>query len=249
MRSSIFRTVAAAALCLVFQVAAGALSLEDPDMGRGCGFKIAPCEAGSTCSALDPACPATRHENCQGVCRPVKTLPPPGTNTLGPIDRHTRTTRTAKKPTTPAMTTTKKPTSPATPTRKPTSRTTKKPTITTTTATTTKKPATTKKPTSRTRTTRRPPPRPTVTPPKYEDCGGKRVVPKDCPAGHVCVDDPRRGGGCGMACDAPGICVRPTTPCSGLAGVICPVGKMCVDDPRDDCWTSNGGRDCSGICV
>ncbi|KAL8383350.1 hypothetical protein RB595_006886 [Gaeumannomyces hyphopodioides] len=238
MRSSIFRIVAAATLALVLPVS-GALSLEDgagvhSDVGRGCGFKIAPCEAGSTCSALDPACPATRHENCQGVCRPIKTAPPRGTTTLGPIDRHTRTTRTTKKPT--PVTTTRKPTPTVTSTRKPTSHTTKKPPTTTT-----------KKPTSRTRTTRHPP-RPTATPPRYEDCGGKRVVPKDCPAGHVCVDDPRRGG-CGMACDAPGICVRPTTPCSGLAGVVCPAGKMCVDDPRDDCWATNGGRDCSGICV
>lgn len=191
MHPSLLRTLATAALCLLL-LPSSVLSQENDgdDMGRPCGFKIAPCEPGSTCSALDPACPATRHENCAGVCRPSTTV----------------------------------------------NRTTTKPTPTANTTTTTM----TKKPTSRTR--------PTQPPHRYDDCGGKRVVPKDCAAGYLCVDDPYRGG-CGMACDAPGICVRPTTPCSGVGGRRCPGGMMCVDDPRDDCWPASGGRDCGGICV
>lgn len=138
---------------------------------RPCGFKVAPCPTGQTCSRLDTAC--TRGENCPGVCRsgsPSTTPPPP-----------TKTT-TATQPT---------------------------------------------------RT--------------YESCGGFRVQPRDCPAGQICVDDPFSGG-CGMACDAPGICVTPTF-CGGFAGVRCEGGLTCVDDPRDDCDPEDGGYDCGGICV
>jgi hypothetical protein len=41
---------------------------EDDGYGRPCGFKIAPCPEGSTCSAHDASCPATRRENCLGTC-------------------------------------------------------------------------------------------------------------------------------------------------------------------------------------
>jgi len=88
------------------------------------------------------------------------------------------------------------------------------------------------------------PPRPTHT---YASCGGHRVQPLSCPDGEICVDDPYRGG-CGQACDMPGICVRPVF-CGGFAGLRCRDGRRCVEDPRDDCDPRNGGADCGGICV
>lgn len=86
------------------------------------------------------------------------------------------------------------------------------------------------------------PPRPT-----YQSCGGFRVEPVGCPEGQICVDDPYAGG-CGMACDMPGICVTPVF-CGGIAGIPCKDGKKCVDDPTDDCDPLNGGADCGGICI
>ncbi|KAK4097551.1 hypothetical protein N658DRAFT_500258 [Parathielavia hyrcaniae] len=89
----------------------------------------------------------------------------------------------------------------------------------------------------------------TASPPKptYQSCGGFRIEPVQCPKGEICIDDPYSGG-CGMACDMPGICVRPVF-CGGIAGFVCKDGKKCVDDPRDDCDPYNGGADCAGICV
>ncbi|KAK4153656.1 hypothetical protein C8A00DRAFT_33606 [Chaetomidium leptoderma] len=86
------------------------------------------------------------------------------------------------------------------------------------------------------------PPKPT-----YQSCGGHRVKPVDCPKGEICIDDPYIGG-CGMACDGPGICVKPVF-CGGFAAIKCKDGKMCVEDPTDDCDPKNGGYDCGGICV
>ncbi|AEO62198.1 6e8ca68b-0046-4407-ad3b-d2b103c2a774 [Thermothielavioides terrestris] len=83
--------------------------------------------------------------------------------------------------------------------------------------------------------------------PTYQSCGGFRANPVECPDGQICIDDPYRGG-CGMACDMPGICVEPVF-CGGIAGIACKDGKKCVDDPRDDCDPENGGSDCGGICV
>lgn len=102
-------------------------------------------------------------------------------------------------------------------------------------------------------TTTRIDPEPTIPPPEptpthqYDDCGGKRIKPKDCPEGHICIDNPYRGG-CGMACDAPGICVKPEF-CGGIAGIRCRDGKKCFDNPTDSCNARSGGRDCGGICV
>jgi hypothetical protein len=84
-------------------------------------------------------------------------------------------------------------------------------------------------------------------PPKYKSCGGFRIEYVGCPKDQICVDDPYAGG-CGMACDAPGICVKPVF-CGGFAGIQCKGGKICIDDPRDDCDPNNGGADCGGICV
>jgi hypothetical protein len=81
----------------------------------------------------------------------------------------------------------------------------------------------------------------------YESCGGLRVEPKPCPQEQICIDDPYSTG-CGMACDAPGICVTPTF-CGGYANVKCKHGKKCVEDPRDECDPEDGGYDCGGICV
>jgi hypothetical protein len=80
-------------------------------------------------------------------------------------------------------------------------------------------------------------------------CGGH--VPRDryygCEAEEACIDDPYVGG-CGMACDRPGICVKKSDHCGGFAGFRCNGGK-CVDDPTDNCDPKNGGADCMGICV
>jgi hypothetical protein len=37
--------------------------------------------------------------------------------------------------------------------------------------------------------------------------------------------------------------------CGGFGGLQCPEGLRCVDDPNDDCDPTQGGADCSGICV
>ncbi|KAK2028647.1 hypothetical protein LX32DRAFT_639837 [Colletotrichum zoysiae] len=81
----------------------------------------------------------------------------------------------------------------------------------------------------------------------YEACGGFRATPKPCPASFECIKNPFDGG-CGPACDGPGICVVPIR-CGGFAGIPCPDGKFCADDPRDDCNPMKGGADCMGICL
>jgi hypothetical protein len=171
---------------------------------RPCGFKIAPCEQGYYCSASDPSCPATRHENCAGQCMP-------GTAAATPT-AYVRTTTSSRKYTLP-------------------------PGVTPTYLTFTDVPST--RPTSA--------PRP---PHSYKSCGGHRVSPVNCDAGETCIDDPWRGG-CGQACDMPGICVNLEEAkfCGGYAGLGCPEGKRCVDDPRDGCDPRGRGRDCGGKCI
>lgn len=73
------------------------------------------------------------------------------------------------------------------------------------------------------------------------------MQPVGCAEDEICVDDPYVSG-CGMACDRPGICVKPIF-CGGFAGFQCKDGKICIDDPRDDCDPLNGGYDCGGVCV
>lgn len=83
----------------------------------------------------------------------------------------------------------------------------------------------------------------------YKSCGGKRPVPVFCDEGAECIDDARKGG-CGMACDAPGICVSKMVPsCGGFAGRPCPRGLKCYDKPNDGCDPKKGGADCPGICL
>jgi len=77
-------------------------------------------------------------------------------------------------------------------------------------------------------------------------CGG--MVPgTSCNADEVCVNDPYNGPDCGMACDAPGVCVKKKNVCGGFAGIQC--AGTCVDDPTDDCDPKSGGADCMGLCV
>ncbi|KAI9170834.1 hypothetical protein HJFPF1_00308 [Paramyrothecium foliicola] len=86
---------------------------------------------------------------------------------------------------------------------------------------------------------------------EYQFCGGFTPFPApDCPRGTYCADDPRNPGSCGMACDAPGICIPIEAQfCGGFAGFPCPDGLECFDDPDDDCDPLNGGSDCAGICL
>jgi hypothetical protein len=85
----------------------------------------------------------------------------------------------------------------------------------------------------------------------YQACGGFVATPTPCPTDYTCIDDPRRGG-CGMACDIPGICVPNDSPtCAGFIGKSCPAdsGLQCYDYPGDGCDPDDGGADCSGICL
>lgn len=54
----------------------------------------------------------------------------------------------------------------------------------------------------------------------------------------------------GVSIDHTGEC-KPSEPqaCGGIAGIPCPDDQICVDDPGDDCDPTQGGGDCSGICV
>ncbi|KAL2120034.1 hypothetical protein VTJ04DRAFT_6995 [Mycothermus thermophilus] len=89
--------------------------------------------------------------------------------------------------------------------------------------------------------------KPSTPTPTYKPCGGFRVKPLQCADDEICIDDPYVSG-CGLACDRPGICVKPVF-CGGIAGIPCKGGKKCIDDPRDDCDPRKGGADCGGICV
>jgi hypothetical protein len=70
-------------------------------------------------------------------------------------------------------------------------------------------------------------------------CGGRMLIPHECPTGYVCYDP-------GAAYDAPGSCVKT---CGGIAGRTCDDGFSCADDPSDNCDPANGGADCGGICL
>ncbi|KAG6011614.1 hypothetical protein E4U43_008211 [Claviceps pusilla] len=85
---------------------------------------------------------------------------------------------------------------------------------------------------------------------QYVPCGGFRATPVTCPPGTECRDDPRTPRGCGLACDAPGICISLNAPpCAGFAGLACPAGYHCYDVPYDGCDPLKGGADCLGICL
>ncbi|KAL2205249.1 hypothetical protein CC79DRAFT_1371066 [Sarocladium strictum] len=87
----------------------------------------------------------------------------------------------------------------------------------------------------------------------YPPCGARGI---NGPIGvcdektETCVDDPRTPDACGMACDAPGLCLKNDVPqCGGFAGFQCPEGLFCYDLPDDGCDPENGGADCIGICL
>src|SRR5688500_12428301 len=107
------RTYLNALLALSFVIFEESLVRAQEDYERPCGFKISPCPQGSTCSAHDPSCPATRGENFSGT----RVTATPRTSSTGPTPTETGT---ASQPTT-----------------------------------------------SR----------------QYEDCGGERLIPKNCPEG------------------------------------------------------------------
>lgn len=83
-------------------------------------------------------------------------------------------------------------------------------------------------------------------------CGGFRPPSPnpECAPDEICINDPFRPG-CGMECDAPGICVKKAGGmCGGFAGLRCSDAlARCVDDPSDDCDLGDGGADCVGLCV
>jgi hypothetical protein len=82
---------------------------------------------------------------------------------------------------------------------------------------------------------------------RYRSCGGFRIQPRNCFSGQTCIDDTRIPGNCGMACDAPGICVSNSAATCGKARK-CRRGLWCYTDPRTEC-ALNGGQDCPGICL
>lgn len=68
----------------------------------------------------------------------------------------------------------------------------------------------------------------------------------------ICGCDGKTYGTPCMAAQA-GVSVKHDGPCTkmcgGIANIQCPDGLNCVDDPDDDCNPTQGGADCSGICV
>uniref|UniRef100_A0A8H7N4L0 WAP domain-containing protein n=1 Tax=Bionectria ochroleuca TaxID=29856 RepID=A0A8H7N4L0_BIOOC len=65
----------------------------------------------------------------------------------------------------------------------------------------------------------------------YPSCGGFRINPGPPPCDETtekCKDDPRNPNSCGMACDAPGICVPNKQPrCNPRNPRGCPKGLFC----------------------
>ncbi|KAH7015579.1 hypothetical protein EDB80DRAFT_341915 [Ilyonectria destructans] len=79
----------------------------------------------------------------------------------------------------------------------------------------------------------------------YQHCGGFTMEPSLCdqPA-DLCVDDPRTPESCGMACDAPGICLAPElSECE--CEEDCPEGQWCYMWEKEGCKDD----DCSKVCL
>lgn len=82
----------------------------------------------------------------------------------------------------------------------------------------------------------------------YPTCGGFRANPQNCDSDSKCVDD-ARDGGCGQACDKPGICVpKQQRTCNVEADGSCPDGTTCF------AWWTGGpvvgnDNDSYGICL
>jgi hypothetical protein len=79
----------------------------------------------------------------------------------------------------------------------------------------------------------------------YPFCGGETMHPNYCAQGERCVDDARFPESCGMACDAPGICVSEEQPRCTMGDGVCPWGLWCYRDLYTDC----AGDGCSGVCL
>lgn len=86
----------------------------------------------------------------------------------------------------------------------------------------------------------------------YQSCGGNTPIPTTCDddkngRSTTCLDDPRKEG-CGMACDAPGICLPKDVPwCGGFIGKACPEGLFCYY-PRATPEQAQCA-DCTGQCL
>jgi hypothetical protein len=94
----------------------------------------------------------------------------------------------------------------------------------------------------------RPPGLPKLT---YSSCGGFTRKPSTCSSPMSCIDNPYAvaAGSCGMACDAPGICVRLNETCSGPRAE-CSGGKKCFAQSRMSyCHPTRGGSNCAWHCI
>lgn len=92
------------------------------------------------------------------------------------------------------------------------------------------------------------------------DCGAGDMPGTCQPIPKICTKEYKPVCGCddktyGNACVAgqAGASVKHDGPCKkmcgGIANIKCPDGLKCVDDPDDTCNPTQGGADCSGICV
>ncbi|KAK0632739.1 hypothetical protein B0T14DRAFT_574449 [Immersiella caudata] len=81
----------------------------------------------------------------------------------------------------------------------------------------------------------------------YTLCGGWSRMDDCNEAVERCVADPRHAGGCGPACDGPGICVpKEDLICGWDTGRSCGEGKECFFE-----WEENGKwiKQCQGQCL
>jgi hypothetical protein len=86
----------------------------------------------------------------------------------------------------------------------------------------------------------------------YSSCGGYTRKPNTCSSPMSCIDNPYSiaAGGCGMACDATGICVRLNETCSSASSTECSGGKKCfAQSTTSYCHPTTGGPDCDWYCI
>jgi hypothetical protein len=94
-----------------------------------------------------------------------------------------------------------------------------------------------------------PPPLPKL---NYSSCGGFTRQPNTCLSPMTCIDNPYAivAGSCGMACDAPGRCVRLNETCMSGSSQGCSGGKKCfAQHRRNRCHPTRGGSDCAWHCI
>ncbi len=95
------------------------------------------------------------------------------------------------------------------------------------------------------------PDRPPIPNLNYSSCGGFTRRPNNCLSPMSCIDNPYAiaAGSCGMACDAPGICVRLNETCGG-PGAKCSGGKKCFAHAKlSRCHPTRGGISCAWHCI